>query len=70
MGFFSKRLKDVFEIAVVNEPPEFEPLKFYCTLNKKVKKMVHFIMMIMEFCEQWSIVYDLTNSDAGGIRTR
>ena len=30
MGFFSEGLKDVFEIAVVNEPSEFEPLKFYC----------------------------------------
>ena len=29
--FFFKGLKDVFEIAVVNEPSEFEPLKFYCT---------------------------------------
>ena len=30
MGFFSKGLKNGFEIAVVNEPSMFEPLKFYC----------------------------------------
>ena len=28
--FFSKGLKSEFETAVVNEPPVFEPLKFYC----------------------------------------
>ena len=31
MGFFSTGLKNEFEIAVVNEPPAFEPLKFYCS---------------------------------------
>ena len=30
MGFFTMGLKNVFEIAVVNEPSVFEPLKFYC----------------------------------------
>ena len=30
MGFFSKRLKNEFEIAVVNKPSVFESLKFYC----------------------------------------
>ena len=30
MGFFSKRHKNEFETAVVNEPSVFEPLKFYC----------------------------------------
>ena len=30
--FFSKGLKKEFEIAVVNEPSVFEPLKFYCSL--------------------------------------
>ena len=30
---FSKGLKNEFEIAVVNEPSVFEPLKFYCTYN-------------------------------------
>ena len=30
MGFFSKGLKNEFEIAMVNEPSVFEPLKFYC----------------------------------------
>ena len=32
MGFFSEGLKNEFETARVNEPSEFEPLKFYCTL--------------------------------------
>ena len=27
---FSKGFKNKFETAVVNEPSEFEPLKFYC----------------------------------------
>ena len=27
---FSKGLKNEFELAVVNEPSVFEPLKFYC----------------------------------------
>ena len=30
MGFFSKRLKNEFETAVVNEPSVFEPLNVYC----------------------------------------
>ena len=30
MEFFLKELKNEFETAVVNEPPVFEPLKFYC----------------------------------------
>ena len=30
MGFCSKGLKEEFEIALVNEPSVFEPLKFYC----------------------------------------
>ena len=30
MGFCSKGLKKQFETAVVNEPPVFELLKFYC----------------------------------------
>ena len=29
---FSSGLKKEFEIAVVNEPSVFEPLKFYCIL--------------------------------------
>ena len=29
-GIFSKGLQNEFETAVVNEPSEFEPLKFYC----------------------------------------
>ena len=35
MGFFSKGLKNEFEIAVVNEPSVFESLKFYCTYTKQ-----------------------------------
>ena len=29
-GIFGQGLKNEFEIAVVNEPSVFEPLKFYC----------------------------------------
>ena len=29
LGFFFKGIKHKFETAVVNEPPEFERLKFY-----------------------------------------
>ena len=28
----SKRFKNEFELAIVNEPPVFESLKFHCTL--------------------------------------
>ena len=31
-GIFSKGLKNEFEIAVVNEPSVFQPLKIYCKL--------------------------------------
>ena len=31
-GIFSKGLKVKFEIAMVNKPSVFEPLKFYCNL--------------------------------------
>ena len=30
MGFFSKRLKNEYETAMVHEPSVFKPLKFYC----------------------------------------
>ena len=30
---FSKGLRNEFEIAMVNEPSVFEPLKFYCMSN-------------------------------------
>ena len=33
MAFYTKRLKNEFETAVVNEPSVFEPLKFYCIHN-------------------------------------
>ena len=32
MGFVPRGIKNEFEIAVVNEPSVFEPLKFYCIL--------------------------------------
>ena len=32
-------MKNEFEIAVVNELSEFEPLKFYCIVEKKTKMM-------------------------------
>ena len=34
MFFFSKGLKNEFETAVVNKPPVFEPLKFYCIMTR------------------------------------
>ena len=34
MAFLCKRLKNKFEIAVVDEPSVFEPLKFFCTLEQ------------------------------------
>ena len=33
-GICSKGPKNEFEPAVVNEPSVFEPLKFYCIINK------------------------------------
>ena len=36
MGFFSRGLKNDFEITAVNEPSVFEPLKFYCIALGKV----------------------------------
>ena len=34
MGFYSNRLKNEFERAVVSEPSVFEPLKFYRILRR------------------------------------
>ena len=34
---FSKGLKNGFEIAVVNEPSVFQPLKFYCKVKDRRK---------------------------------
>ena len=36
-GDFSKRLKNEFETAVVNEPSLLGPLKFYCSLLQLLK---------------------------------
>ena len=33
MGFFLSYSRTEFEIAVINEPSVFEPLKFYCILD-------------------------------------
>ena len=47
MGFFSYGLKNEFEVAVVNEPSVFEPLKFYCIyaslekIHPLVRKIFH-----------------------------
>ena len=38
MGLFSKGLKIEFEIAVVNEPSMFEPLKVYCVVHSLILK--------------------------------
>ena len=38
MGVVSKGLKNEFETANVNEPPVFEPLKFYCTFTNALWK--------------------------------
>ena len=32
--YFSKKLKNEFETAVVNEPSVFEPLNVYCTFRR------------------------------------
>ena len=32
MGFFFRGTQNEFEIALVNEPSGFEPLKFYCIM--------------------------------------
>ena len=37
MGVVSKGLKNEFEIAVVNEPSVFEPLKFYCRWQRNAE---------------------------------
>ena len=37
---FSKGLKKEFETAVVNEPPVFEPLKFYCIYHIFIAKFI------------------------------
>ena len=36
MEFFCYGLRNEFEIAVVNEPSVFDPLKFYCILNSMI----------------------------------
>ena len=44
MGYFSYGLKNEFEIAVVNEPSVFEPLKFYCTHFSDVYRSINYIV--------------------------
>ena len=41
IGFFSKGLKNEFEIAVVNEPSVVEPLKFYCRILSSENMSIH-----------------------------
>ena len=38
---FCLGLKNEFEIAVVNKPPVFEPLTFYCTSSCKIYEQLH-----------------------------
>ena len=38
MGFFSKGLTNEFETVVANEPSTFEPLKFYCIIQRQGQK--------------------------------
>ena len=37
---FSKELKNEFETAVVNEPPVFGPLKFYCISSEETNSVL------------------------------
>ena len=39
-GNFSRRVKNVFEIALVNEPSVLEEMKFYCNLFLKVPSSI------------------------------
>ena len=60
MCFFSKRLKNEFEIAVVNEPSVFKPPKFYCMLkcanclNSHKFDIVHFPLMLTNGTEHFN----------------
>ena len=40
MGFFPRNSKNEFEIAMVNQPSVFGPLKFYCIMVTTVKTEV------------------------------
>ena len=46
MRFFSKRLENEFETAVVNEPSVFEPAKFYCLLPFFIIGLIAVISML------------------------
>ena len=41
-GIFPKGLKNYFEIAVVNEPSGFEPLKIYCIYMRCQFKFINY----------------------------
>ena len=43
---FSKGLKNEFEIAMVNEPSVFEPLKFYCMSVTVILSHIFFISLV------------------------
>ena len=44
MGFFSKGFKNEFQTAMVNEPSEFEPLKFYCILLSSLSSLTSYLL--------------------------
>ena len=44
MGFFSKGPQNEFEMAVINEPSVFEPLKFYRIMKRISNKRVNVFM--------------------------
>ena len=46
MIFFFKRLKNELEIAGVNEPLVFEPLKFHCSTVKTVEVLLQSFLVI------------------------
>ena len=48
MGFCSKRFKNEFETAVVNEPSVFVPLKFYCIISSNEQKKI-------DICPQYAV---------------
>ena len=48
-GIISKALKNEFETARVNEPSEFEPLKFYCILFHQCLQDFKFLSVQMSY---------------------
>ena len=56
-GICSKGLKNESEIAVVNKPSVFEPLKFYCIAGKLSMQIFLRHMFQNAFCADWSSTY-------------